>query len=49
MGKETLGKLLKLWGLNLKRKSKKKRIKALHSLLLKLKSKTNLIIRSVIK
>jgi hypothetical protein len=29
MGKETLGKLLKLWGLNLKRKSKKKRITAL--------------------
>lgn len=49
IGKETLGKLLKIWGLSLKRKSKKKRITALQALLLKLKNKTNLIIRSIIK
>lgn len=48
IGKETLGKLLKIWGLNLKRKSKRKRITALQALLLKLRNKTNLIIRSII-
>jgi putative transposase len=40
-----LGKLLIIWGLNLKRKSKKKKISALQKLLIKLKGKANILAR----
>lgn len=48
IGKENLGKLLRLWGLSLKRKAKKKKISALQALLLKLKNRTNILIRSIV-
>lgn len=48
IGKETLGKLLKMWGLSLKRKAKKKKITALQALLLKLRNRTNILIRTLV-
>lgn len=43
-----MGKLLKLWGFSLRRKAKKRNLTVLQALLLKLKNRTNILIRSVV-
>lgn len=48
IGRDTLGKLLKLWGLELKRKIKKNKPNLIQKILLKLADRTNLLIRSSI-
>ena len=46
IGRDTLGKLLKLWGLDLKRKVKTKRPNLIQKILLALSSRANLLIRT---
>ena len=48
IGKETLGKLLKIWGLSLKRKIKKRKRSIIQKILLSLSDRTNLLIRTKI-
>lgn len=48
IGRDTLGKLLILWGLSLKRKNKKPKISVLRKILIRLSDKVNLLIRSKI-
>jgi len=48
VGRDTLGKLLKLWGLSLKRKIKKKKPNLIQKILLTLAGKANLLIRTKI-
>lgn len=48
IGRDTLGKLLKLWGLDLKRKIKKTKPNMIYKILLALADRTNLLIRSSI-
>ena len=45
IGKETLGKLLVLWGLSLKRKIKKPKTNMIYKILLALADRANLLIR----
>jgi hypothetical protein len=44
-----LGKLLIIWGLNLKKKSKKKKISELQKLLIKLKGKANILTKTTVE
>jgi putative transposase len=46
IGKETLGKLLKIWGLSLKRKIKKRKRSVIQKILISLSDRTNLLIRT---
>lgn len=46
IGKETLGKLLKIWGLSLKRKINKKKRSVIQKILLALADRANLLIRT---
>lgn len=48
IGRDTLGKLLILWGLSLKRKIRKRKISLIQKILILLSDKTNLLIRSTI-
>jgi len=48
IGRDTLGKLLILWGLSLKRKNKKPKISVIRKILISLSDKVNLLIRSKI-
>ena len=48
IGRDTLGKLLKIWGLNLKRKIKTKRPNMIQKILLALAGRANLLIRTQI-
>lgn len=48
IGRDTLGKLLILWGLQLKRKIQKKKISVIQKILIKLSDKVNLLIRTKI-
>lgn len=48
VGRDQLGKLLKLWGLNLKRKVKKKKQSMIQKILIALAGRANLLIRSKI-
>lgn len=48
IGRDTLGKLLKLWGLNLQRKIKSKQPNMIQKILLALAERANLLIRSTI-
>ena len=48
IGRDTLGKLLILWGLSLKRKIKKPKISIIKKILISLSDKVNLLIRSKI-
>jgi len=48
IGRDTLAKLLKLWGLNLKRKIKTKKPNMIQKILTALADRTNLLIRTVI-
>jgi putative transposase len=46
IGKETLGKLLKIWGLSLKRKINKRKRSVIQKILISLSDRTNLLIRT---
>lgn len=46
IGRDILGKLLKLWGLNLKRKTRKNKLSMIKKIILFLSDKVNLLIRS---
>jgi len=48
IGRDALAKLLLLWGLNIRRKIKKKKISLIKKILLSLSDKTNLLIRAKI-
>lgn len=48
IGRDSLGKLLKVWGLSLKRKIRKKKRSMIQKILLSLADKTNLLIRTEI-
>lgn len=48
IGRDTLGKLLKFWGLSMKRKIKKKKPNMIQKILIALAERANLLIRSVI-
>jgi len=48
IGRDTLGKLLKLWGLSLQRKIKPRKISVIQKILQKLADRTNLLIHSTI-
>ena len=48
IGRDTLGKLLLLWGLQLKRKIRKNKISIIQKILIKLSDKVNLLIRTKI-
>lgn len=47
-GRDSLGKLLKIWGLSLKRKIKKKKRSIIQEILISLSDRTNLLIRTKI-
>lgn len=47
-GRDSLGKLLKIWGLSLKRKVKKKQRSVIQKLLITLSDRTNLLIRTTL-
>lgn len=48
IGRDALGRLLKLWGLQLKRKNKKVKISVIKKILIALADRTNLLIRTTI-
>lgn len=48
VGRDALGRLLKLWGLQLKRKNKKTKPSVIQKILIFLADRTNLLIRSII-
>jgi len=48
IGRDALGRLLKLWGLQLKRKNKKSKPSVIQKILISLADRTNLLIRSII-
>jgi putative transposase len=47
-GRDSLGKLLKIWGLSLKRKIKKKKRSVIQDILISLSDRTNLLIRTTL-
>jgi len=47
-GRDSLGKLLKIWGLSLKRKIKKKKRNVIQDILISLSDRTNLLIRTIL-
>jgi len=47
-GRDSLGKLLKIWGLSLKRKIKKKQRSVIQKILISLSDRTNLLIRTTL-
>jgi hypothetical protein len=49
IGRDTLGKLLKLWGLSMKRKIKTKKPNMIQKILIALAGRANLLIRSVVE
>ena len=48
IGRDALGRLLKLWGLQLKRKIRKKKVSIIKKILISLADRSNLLIRSTI-
>lgn len=48
VGRDALGRLLKLWGLQLRRKNKKSKLSIIQKILISLADRTNLLIRSII-
>lgn len=48
IGRDALGRLLKLWGLDLKRKIKKSKISMIRKILISLAGRSNLLIRTII-
>jgi len=48
VGRDALGRLLKLWGLQLRRKNKKSKLSIIQKILIFLADRTNILIRSII-